>query len=218
VLLDIAADRQFPSSLGIAAWHPSVGLSFLVVLLYGPRLLPLLFLGPFIAELVSRGSLALASLEAISVGSGYAVALVLLRRPDLRLDMALTSLREVFVLMAVAILSSALVSAGYIGLLVSSGFLAATEFSATALAYWVGDMVGIAVVTPFGLLLLTRERPIRPDWRIALQVAIIVFALAVPAWAAWANWPSPSLMRSTNPCRRRAPIPALSPKRSEARS
>jgi two-component system sensor kinase FixL len=179
VLLDVAADRQFPSGLGIAAWHPSIGLSFLVVLLYGPRLLPLLFLGPFIAELVSRGNLALASLEAVSVGSGYAVALMLLRRPDLRLNVALTSLREVFVLMAVAILSSALVSAAYIGLLVLFGYLATTEFSATALAYWVGDMVGIAVVTPFGLLLLTRGRPIRPDWRIALQVAIIVFALAV---------------------------------------
>src|SRR5688572_21659749 len=179
VLFDVIADAHFPSSLGIAAWHPSVGLNFLLVLLYGQRTLLLLFAGPFIAELVARGSIPLAGLEAVAVGGGYALAATLLRRPEMRFDITLTSLREILVLTAVTIASSALVSVCYIGLLVAAGFLQASEFSSTALAYWVGDMVGIAVIAPFGLLLVTRKRLIRPDWGTAVQVAIIVFALAV---------------------------------------
>lgn len=179
VLIDTVTDDQFPNSLGIAAWHPSVGLSFVLVLLYGRGMLPLLFVGPFAAELISRGSVALAALEAIPVGVGYALASILLRRPELRFDTALTSLQEVFVLMAVAIVSSALVAIAYVGLLIGSGFLEPATMFSTILTYWVGDMVGIAIVTPFCLLLLTRQRMVRPDWRIALQVAIIVFALAV---------------------------------------
>jgi two-component system, LuxR family, sensor kinase FixL len=179
VLLDIVADQQFPDSLGISAWHPSVGLSLLLALLYGSRMLPLLVLAPFAAELISRGSVSLAALEAITVGGGYALAAMLLRRPELRFDPALTSLREVFALMVVAILGSALVTLAYVGLLMAAGFLPSAEMSSVALDYWVGDMVGIGIVTPFGLLALTRERLIKPDWRIALQVAIIVFALAV---------------------------------------
>jgi two-component system, LuxR family, sensor kinase FixL len=179
VLIDMVANDQFPNSLGIAAWHPSVGLSFLLVLLYGPRMLPLLFIGPFAAELIIRGSVVLAVLEAIPVGGGYALATMLLRRPELRFDVALTSLRAVFVLMAVTIVSSASVSVAYVGLLVATGFLESVQLSSTFLAYWVGDMVGIAIVTPFCLLTLTRQRLVKFDWRIALQVAIIVFALAV---------------------------------------
>lgn len=179
VLLDVAADTVFSNDFGIAAWHPSVGLSFLLILLYGPRMLPLLFAGPFIAEFISRGSIALAILEAIPVGGGYALATMLLRQPQLRFDIALHSLREVFALIVVTIVSGALVSVAYIGLLVAAGFIPQEEFSSTALNYWVGDMVGIAIITPFGLLAFTRERLIKPDWRIALQVAIIVFALAV---------------------------------------
>jgi two-component system sensor kinase FixL len=179
VLLDIVADAQFPHRLGIAAWHPSVGLSFLLALLHGGRLMPLLFVAPFIAELIGRGSAVLAVLEAVPVGGGYILATMLLRQPQLRFDVALTSLRVVFVLMAVTIVSSALVSIAYVGLLVATGFLQQTELLPTALAYWVGDMISIAIVTPFGLLLLTRQRLIKPDWRTVLQVAIIVFALAV---------------------------------------
>jgi hypothetical protein len=82
VFLDIVADQQFPDSLGISAWHPSVGLSFLLVVFYGSRMLPLVFLAPFAAELISRGDVFLAALEAMTVGGGYALAATLLVRPE----------------------------------------------------------------------------------------------------------------------------------------
>jgi two-component system sensor kinase FixL len=179
VLLDVMVNDQLPNSLGVTAWHPSVGLSFLLVLLYGPRLLPLLLVAPFIAEWISRGSAELAALEAVTVGGGYGAAAMLLHRPWLGFNVAMTSLADVFMLIIVTILSSALVSVSYIGLLVVFGLRASAEFAPMALANWVGDMAGIGIVTPFGLLVLNRLRSIRPDWRIALQVAIIVFGLAV---------------------------------------
>jgi signal transduction histidine kinase len=179
VVLDVVADDRLANSLGVAAWHPSVGLSFLLILLYGPRFWPLLLLAPFVAGWLSRGSLAFAATEAIVVGGGYGIAALMLRQPRLGFTVAMTSLSEVFVLIMVTILSSALVSVWYIGLLTITGLSTQAEFTAAAIANWVGDMAGIGIVTPFGLLILTRLHQLRPDWRTALQVAIIVFALTV---------------------------------------
>jgi two-component system, LuxR family, sensor kinase FixL len=184
VLLDLLTDALFAEKIGVTLWHPSVGLSLCLMLLWGTRALPLLFIAPFLAEVAVSGNLALAAMEATAAGVGYSLAIILLLHPKVRFDTSLGSLREVFILITAAIVSSAVVSASYMAMLLAAGVLQSTEFSASALRYWVGDMVGIATVAPFGLLAIMRERLIKPDWQVALQVAIILFALAVAVGSA----------------------------------
>ena len=184
LLLDILCDAPSPQNLGISPWHLSLGLSILLIVLRGPKMLPLIVLAPFASELIERGDIGLAAIKALPAGICYGLAATLLRRPQLRFDAALTSLREVFVLMVAVIVSSALVVAATGGQQQAAGYLAMDELSGTALTHWVGDMVGIATVTPFGLLVLAREGLVRPNWQTALQVAIIVFALAVAVGSA----------------------------------
>ena len=184
VLLDVAGDALAFDRFGATAWHPSVGLSFLVVLIYGSRTFPLVLLATFIAAVIRQGDLRLAAMEAAIIGGGYMLAPLALRRPELRFDALLDSVREVFLLMVVVIGASAVISMAYVTMLLLAGLVQSGEFWSTALRYWVGDMVGIATVTPFGLIALTRRRLIKPDWQAVLQVAIIVFALAVAVGSA----------------------------------
>src|SRR5271166_698977 len=64
---------------GITPWSPDTGLSFVLVLVFGLPMIPLLFLGPFLADLVNGHVLLPWSVEILSVaviGGGYSAALV----------------------------------------------------------------------------------------------------------------------------------------------
>ena len=43
----------------------------------------------------------------------------------------------------------------------AAGLIGWEDFAEAALRHWVGDLIGIAVVTPFLLIILTRGRPLR---------------------------------------------------------
>lgn len=169
-------------SFGITPWNPSTGLSFVIALLQGRKALPLLFLAPPLAEIVVRGLCVpvwITLAEAVVVGGGYAAAMLFLLRPPLAFAPSLRSLRDVSLLMATAVVSSALVASCYVSLLVAVGLLQTGDFWPAALRYWVGDMIGIAIVAPFGLLVVTSDHPIRFEWWTGLQIATIILALAV---------------------------------------
>ena len=85
--------------------------------------------------------------------------------------------RDLFWLVAVAAVSSAFVALAYVGLVVALGFLDAQQFAAAALRYWVGDMIGIMVVTPFILILFTHRRIRVVTWEVLGPLALIVAAL-----------------------------------------
>ena len=184
ILLDMAGNSLSVERFDITAWHPSVGLTFLLVLIQGRSAFPLVLIASFVAPLTGQGDLWLASIEAAVIGSGYVLAALALRRPELDFDPALGSVRQVFLLMVAVIGGSAIISTAFVTTLLAAGLVEAAEFGSTALRYWVGDMVGIATVTPFGLVTLARRRFIKPDWQAAFQVAIIVFVLAVAVGSA----------------------------------
>ena len=50
-----------------------------------------------------------------------------------------------------------------------TGLLEPAEIRARTLRYWVGDMIGIAVVTPFVLMFFTRRRTLQVSWRLPSQ-------------------------------------------------
>jgi signal transduction histidine kinase len=167
---------------GITPWNPPTGLSFVLVLLFGQRFIPLLFVAPLLADLLVRQLPFPWTVEAVTtaiIGGGYAMGLMFLLRPGLRFNPALTSMRDLIVLIAVAAASAAFVASSYVGALRVSGLLPPQDFMAAALQFWVGDMIGIAVVSPFLLIVLTRGSALGISGETAIQIVSIIAALAL---------------------------------------
>ena len=92
-------------------------------------------------------------------------------------------MRDLVLLLAASVASSAVVASAYVSLLIATDLLPVQDWTTALLRYWVGDMIGIAVVTPFGLLALTRDRLIKVDWESVLQIgstiSLTVWVVAV---------------------------------------
>jgi two-component system, LuxR family, sensor kinase FixL len=182
VLLDWISFIEPYAPFGITPWNPGTGLSFVLVLLFGRRMIPFLFVGPLVSDLVQIQSPLPWIIELAStavVGGGYSAALIFLSRPSPKFDPALSSMRDMVLLMLVAVVSAAFVASSYVAVTTAAGLLPAKDFAAAALRYWVGDVIGIVVVAPFGLIALTRRRILRISVETLLQFAAIIGALAL---------------------------------------
>jgi signal transduction histidine kinase len=182
VLLDWISYVQPFATFGITPWNPPTGLSFVLVLLFGQRFLPLLFLAPLLADLLVRQLPLPWSIEIATsaiIGGGYAAGLVFLLRPATRFNPALTSMRDLIVLLAVAAASSAAVAVSYVGVLAATGWIIADDVAAAAFQFWIGDLIGIAVVAPFALIFFTRGRAIGVSVETAVQLLAIIVALVL---------------------------------------
>jgi two-component system, LuxR family, sensor kinase FixL len=167
---------------GITPWNPPTGLSFVLILLGGRGYLPLLFLAPFTADLLLRGMPVPLWVELIDVsivGAGYAAATLVLLHPKVRFDPALSSRRDLLWLLLIAGVSSGLVALAYALVYALAGLLAWEQFQAATLHYWVGDAIGVFVVTPFLLSLAASRRLPRLKLEMAAQLAAIILALGV---------------------------------------
>jgi signal transduction histidine kinase len=183
VLLDWLSYVHPYAAFGITPWNPPTGLSFALILLFGAEFLPWLFIAPVLADGIVRGfALPLPAEIAAGaiIGSGYAAATALLLTPRLRFDVALTSRGSLLMLLTAAFVSTAAVAGLYVLMLVGFGLLPTVEIGSAALRFWVGDMIGIAVLTPFLLVLMTRRRPLQLSWEavaLLLLVAAAMFAV-----------------------------------------
>lgn len=182
VLLDWISFIHPFAPFGITPWNPPTGLSFILVLLFGQRFIPLLFVAPLLADIMVRQlplSWTVEFITSATIGGFYAAGLLLLLRPAMRFNPALTSMRDLVMLIVVASVSSAFVAMSYVGVLVVAQWLPAEDFTRAALQYWIGDIIGIAVVAPFSLIALTRGRILALSRETTLQVFSIVAALAI---------------------------------------
>jgi two-component system, LuxR family, sensor kinase FixL len=182
VLLDWISFIEPYGPVDITTWNPGTGLSLALGLLFGRRMIPLLFLVPLLSDLILNQAPVPWGLElsfVAVIGAGYSAALLFLLRPSLRFDPALSSMRDLILLMLASVLSTAFVASGYVGVTVLAGLLPPNEFAAAAFRYWVGDMIGIMVVAPFALIALTRNHLLRISFETILQFAAIIAALAV---------------------------------------
>ncbi len=182
VLLDWISLIEPYAPFGISPWNPGTGLSFALVLLFGRRMIPFLFVGVLLSDLVHRPLPLPWMVElsaALLIGGGYSAALLALLHPRLRFDATLSSMRDLILLMIVAVVSAAVVACGYVGLAITAGLLPAVDFASATLRYWIGDVIGIIVVTPFTLIAFTRRRllPLSPET--LLQFAAIAAALVL---------------------------------------
>lgn len=170
--------------LAITPWNPPPALSLILLLRYGLKNWPALFVATLLAEVVVRGmpgSLGYVLLSAALLTLVYtAVAALLLR--VVRMDLAFCSLRDLLWLTLVVVLGSLLAAASYVTVYMSAGAILPESWLSDMVRFWLGDLIGILVLAPFMLVLLA-DRPalawFRPDLERVIQTASIVAALWV---------------------------------------
>ena len=170
------------AQLGITPWNPGTGLSFVLLLLFGLRMIPFLLISPLLADYFTQQFAMPWQVEVLAsvlVGGGYSIAVTLLMRPGLRFDPTLASMNDLVLLLVVAFISAAFVAGGYVTLIIAAGLLPPADFGAATLRYWVGDVIGITVITPFALFALTRRRILPMTTETLLQFVAIGLALAL---------------------------------------
>ncbi|HEY2425149.1 MAG TPA: MASE1 domain-containing protein [Pseudolabrys sp.] len=170
------------AQLGITPWNPGTGLSFVLLLLFGLRMIPFLLVSPLLADFLNQQFAMPWHVEILAsalVGGGYSIAVAFLLRPKSRFDPTLASMHDLVLLLVVAVVSAAFVAAGYVSLTIAAGLLPAADFTAAALRYWVGDVIGITVIAPFALFALTRRRILPMTTETLLQFIAIGLALAL---------------------------------------
>ena len=135
------------SGFATLVWLPS-GIGVAALLLFGYRLWPGILLGAFLVNLFNGAPL----FVAIGIGIGNTleslVGSFLLKRYGF--SYALDHLRDVFLLVLLAMPTSALISAtiGVTSLLLGR-VIALSSYVSTWSAWWIGDMISILIVTPF---------------------------------------------------------------------
>lgn len=180
-LLDWASYIGPMASTGVTPWNPPTGLSFALVLLLGREYIPWLFVAPFIANALVMGlplPLEAHLLGSCIVGAGYGAATALLTMPRLKFDRTLATRRSLLLLIAVAAVSTAVVAVSYVGVLAAFGLVADDDALQTTLRLWIGDMIGVTVLTPFLLIIFTRRRVLVPSLELAALVLVLAATVA----------------------------------------
>jgi integral membrane sensor domain MASE1 len=155
---------------------PSTGVALACLLVFGMRVCPGIALGVLFVIL------SLSAFRPASFGTVFGntaapvVGYLLLRRVGFRTDLG--RLRDGLALVFLAALGATLISATFgAGLLVLNGQLAPHGFWQVWPAWWVGDAMGVLIVTPLLLVALESHHPLRPTrWK---EVVALVLAAAV---------------------------------------
>lgn len=183
VFLDWITYTPAFAPLGITPWAPSIGLGFGLVLLRGLAFAPLIAVASFCTDIVTRQlpfAWWVTTIEVILIGAVYSFALFILLSPRTRFDRSLSSVRDILLLVGVTTVAAFAVGVAYCGVLLALGLMATDQMIGSVLRYGVGDLIGIAVLTPFVLMLAARRRQWQPTLQgIAQILAILVSVILV---------------------------------------
>ncbi|CAO3431363.1 MASE1 domain-containing protein [Azospirillum doebereinerae] len=183
VLLDWISFIHEVSPLNVTPWNPPSGLIMGMSLVFGLQAAPLVWLGLMASDLVVRGlPVALwATMPANAVvAAGYGLAGWLLRE-RLGLDPGLPRLRDIVLLLAGGAATAMIVGGGYIAIHTLIGLFAWSDALDALLRYWVGEIIGIAVLTPLVLIGL-RGPAFRVSWAGVAEVGVHGLLIAVTLW------------------------------------
>lgn len=164
----------------VTPWNPGLGLAFGAIVLRGPSFGLVLFASVVISEiLVLQTALPWSIILAIAaiVAASYAGAAMLARGP-LRLDPNLSHVRDVVVLLAGGVAGAAVVAVLLALLLIATNELEVSDLGQAALPLFVGDIIGIAVVTPLLLRLSGQWRHLPHLVSKPLVIEVLLFLLA----------------------------------------
>ena len=173
------------------SWNPNSGASIAFAVMFGRRIIPFIFVAPllddFLDDLTIRQfsfPLPMELAESILIGSVYGAAVLFLLHPKQRFDVGLQSTYSLFLFAVTTAVTTAVVAAGYIGLMFGFGLLPAADFVRAMLSYWVGDAIGIIVMMPFLLVVWTRRYGVWTSLETLLQLIAVAAALML-VFAYW---------------------------------
>lgn len=192
VVLDWISFIEPFGPFSITAWNPCAGFSLAFALLVPGSYMPLLAIAPLLTTLifeVTPAPLVVHVLLALVVGSIYGAAVLVLRRAATRFDPSLTQLRDIVILICVAIASSSCVAGIYVAVLVAFSLIEPGDFWTGVLRYWVGDVIGILVVTP----LLLAWRHTRHQLSLRLELLFQLACAAIAVWVIFASAAQPRI-------------------------
>ena len=178
VFLDWITYTPAFAPLGITPWAPSIGLGFGLVLLRGLAFAPLIAVASFGTDIITRQlpfAWWVVTIEAILIGAVYSLALAVLLKPQTRFDRTLSSVRDILLLIGVSAVAAFVVGVAYCSVLLALGLMARDQMIGAVLRYGIGDLIGIAVLTPFVLMLAAGRR----QWRLTLQGLAQMLAILI---------------------------------------
>jgi len=138
-----------------AIWPPT-GIALGALMLFGLRAWPGVALGAFVANAVSSETLPTALGIAVGNTVGPLAGAYLLRR--LQFDRSLARVRDVVALVAVAVASMTVTATNGVANLAAGGVIPWTAFGSVWWVWWIGDVLGAMVVTPFVLAFFAAPR------------------------------------------------------------
>jgi two-component system, LuxR family, sensor kinase FixL len=183
VVLDWVSYIHPVAPLAITVWNPPPGLSLALLLGFGLRYAPALFLAAFLAEVTVRpGDAAIgdAAAYAAILAAGYTAVAAWLH--SARFDPSFRSLRDLVLFVTVVGVGTIGIGLCYVAAHALTGSFAWSRMADYVLHFWVGDVIGIATTTPFLLIArarLARGRKLKLTTEGALQAASIVAVLAL---------------------------------------
>jgi signal transduction histidine kinase len=162
-------------------WNPALGVAFAILILRGPAYGLLLFVCVLIAEIFVLHTdvtapiiVAMAAVVSISFSAGAVVA-----RRHLRIDVGLSHVRDVLVLLAVGTAAAAISALLLTVLLLAADELTFGDLVQSSFPLFVGDIIGIAVMTPLLLRLSLRRSDIAPKAILLLIPELILYLLVI---------------------------------------
>jgi two-component system, LuxR family, sensor kinase FixL len=180
--------------LPVTPWNPGLGAVLALMILGGARYALVLFAGVLIAELVVLKSsldwpVVLGIAAVISGGYGGVAAVA---RTNLRLDVGLNRLRDVFGLLAAGMAGAVIVALLLSLLLLATDQLDLSDVLVTVGPLLVGDAIGIAVMTPLVLRLALLRSPsaLQKLWRLVPELALYVLVVIGALWISVGSQPA----------------------------
>jgi two-component system, LuxR family, sensor kinase FixL len=182
LLLDWVSYIHPLGPFNITPWNPQPALAIVWMLLGGlwhaPAVLATIILADVLIRDVPLGITVLTALVLTAGYGGVACALRMLLRPNPNLQ----TLRQLTLFIAVAIPSTALVAAGFVGVLHGAGLLEPASAFPGWLRFWVGDAVGVLVTAPLLLVVADAEgrrsfAVLARRWETVLQMGLLAATL-----------------------------------------
>jgi diguanylate cyclase (GGDEF)-like protein/PAS domain S-box-containing protein len=142
------------SQLGFTVWFPATGLILAVMLGVSPRYFPLTVFASALAGAVvyHQPVLSWSGMVAPVLGSGsYAIAASLLRGP-LKIDLTLRQRKDIVRYVSVTLAAAVFATATGVACLAADETISWSQYWHSALAWYIGDVVGLVGFAPFLLI------------------------------------------------------------------
>jgi len=163
-----------------AVWPPT-GIALAALLLWGCRLWPGIFLGAFLVNITTQGSLA----TTLGIATGNTLEALLAAWGINRFAngaRAFERARNTFRFVLIAAVLSTVVSATFgVTSLTLGGFAEWNRYPAIWLTWWLGDAVGDLIVAPFLLILMTEPYPELKPKRV-VEAAALLLSMILPGY------------------------------------